>query len=112
MAGVLWNEFLKGGAGRNTPLIATIQQALIPAPQWRQLANQCLNHFLGDSSSDDRHAYVVLHARVERDMMVHRCGKDMEKNLTTIFDAIDGFIDQYNQRIDLSSMIESNQLIS
>ena len=111
MAGVLWNEFLKGNAGKNTPLIAAVQQALIPAPQWRQLANQCLGHYLGNSSNDDHqsHAYVVLHARVERDMMVHRCGKDMEKNLTKIFDMADRFIDQYNQKIDLANMIWQQQ---
>jgi hypothetical protein len=29
-------------------------------------------------------------------MMVHRCGKDAEKNLTKIFDMVDSFMEEYN----------------
>jgi hypothetical protein len=118
-AGVLWNDYLsmpqlephyprqnaKPYAVHNTNLIATIHRALIPAPKWRHLATQCLQHHLNrtnDSSGSSSYpsqmvsGYVALHARVEAEMMVHKCGQDMEKNLTTILDMVDGFIDTYN----------------
>jgi hypothetical protein len=105
-AGVLWNEFVNKIAGNSIPLIATLQQALIPAPQWRQLAHQCLGHYLGHGQQQqqqqrkDPQPYMVLHARIEHDMMVHRCGREMEMNLTNIFDMVDRFIDEHNKKAD------------
>mmetsp|Transcript_24343 Transcript_24343/g.57681 ORF Transcript_24343/g.57681 Transcript_24343/m.57681 type:complete len:253 (-) Transcript_24343:62-820(-) len=43
--------------------------------------------------------YLALHARVEVDMMLHKCGKKMEKNLTKIFEMADTFLSNYNKNI-------------
>lgn len=100
-------------------LMTFISQALRPHQQWRDAAHQCIHHHLHtrrqrrhgeqehkQSDSDDRDSgnaqilttppYLALHARVEVDMMVHKCGRLMEKNLTKIFDMVDSFISDYN----------------
>ncbi|KAG7351757.1 hypothetical protein IV203_007805 [Nitzschia inconspicua] len=117
-AGVLWNQYLsmshlqpgndvhnaKPNTVRTANMIATIHRALIPALQWRTLASRCVQHHLNDSVNNQRKGakdtlgYVVLHARVETEMMVNKCGQDMEKNLTTLFDRVDVFIDRYNEQ--------------
>ncbi|KAG7365859.1 hypothetical protein IV203_028529 [Nitzschia inconspicua] len=119
-AGVLWNRYLsmshlqpgndvhnaKPNTVRTANMVATMHRALIPALQWRTLADRCVQHHLtvNDSVNNQRQAardtmgYVVLHARVETEMMVHKCGRDMEKNLTTLFDRVDDFIDRYNEQ--------------
>ena len=96
----------------NTEFVKAIHQALIPNQQWRDLATKCITHHLHQDGSSSKvlnntimknttksmhgSGYAVLHARIETDMMVHRCGKDMEKNLTNILDQVDNFIAKYN----------------
>ena len=98
-------------SGPNTKLFTLISQALRPHPKWRNVAHQCIHHHLrrqnnvsradaqqqhGETSSPP---YLALHARVEVDMMQHKCGKNMEKNLTRIFEMVDTFISNYNKNI-------------
>lgn len=112
-AGVLWNEYLglskqehdkeqhdvKEATIQNNNVIALIHQALVPAPNWKNLAHRCVRNYLVEDNvnhDDGGVGYAVLHARVESDMMVHKCGKNMEKNLTTLFDRVDDFFVEYN----------------
>jgi hypothetical protein len=104
----------------NAEFVKAIHQALIPHAKWRQLATKCITHHLPKPSIKDggnfinmttssyssspslsSHGgsgggYAVLHARIETDMMVHRCGKDMERNLTNILEQVDSFLQKYN----------------
>ena len=104
-AGRLWNDYLvlpkyqpgsstanTQAANATTKLITAISQALHPAPQWRTLAQQCIQQ-----QSHSRQNYLALHARVEVDMMIHKCGRDMEKNLSNIFNMVDHFVSRYKE---------------
>lgn len=83
-----------------TKLIETVEKALVPAKPWRILADQCVEHHLGLGSNEFRdeeedphvvghdHGYIVLHSRIEIDMLSHKCGNDMERNLTKILDLV------------------------
>jgi hypothetical protein len=114
-AGFLWNLYSRmpkvnlgdnnteaAAATRNTALIAMVSTALRPSKKWRTVAHECITHYLdnydfGSSGGDDNiPPYLALHARVEVDMMVHKCGAKMEKNLSTIFDMVDPFVHAYN----------------
>jgi hypothetical protein len=88
-------------------------QALRPHRRWRNVAHQCIQHHLlqplqqqdikGEVPSilsESTPAYLALHARVEVDMMIHRCGKNEEKNLTNIFHMVDSFVNDYNSKQD------------
>ena len=110
-------------AKANTQFISIVNQALIPNVKWRNVANQCIQQHLPSlqilspseaevkkdnennnnnnnglhRSTETLQNYVAVHARVETDMMEHRCGMYMQKNLTTIFSMIDNFVDGYNK---------------
>jgi hypothetical protein len=114
-AGRLWNDYVrmpKAQAGMNETdaralesfeLISFVSKALRPAMKWREVAHQCVKErqwSKTNSSSNDEvekmAPYIALHARVEVDMMIHRCSKNMEKNLTAIFEMVESF-KEYNQ---------------
>ena len=82
-------------------LLSTVHDAFIPSPKWRSLAQQCIEYHLNttnnnadDENNNNNNGYVVLHTRIEYDMMTHRCGTGMERNLTKIFDMLDTFLDK------------------
>lgn len=88
-----------------TRLVKTIDEALIPAQPWRILANQCVQHHLMNNNNTnnnnkhaDTHGYIALHARIEPEMLDHRCGKNMEQNLTTILNLVEQLSIDYNDR--------------
>ena len=114
--GKLWNDYVsmpKVGirnkitpeAVENTRVINLVDQALIPSKQWRSVAHQCiLQHQTtskgttgGNSNNHNEHFNIAaLHARVETDMMKHKCGRYMQKNLTKIFHMVDDLVEIYN----------------
>jgi hypothetical protein len=102
VGGVLWHDYMTKITPHSTTspkisqLLATIHNALIPSERWRHLATQCIDHHLNSESGGDRSGYIVLHTRIESDMMVHRCGRDMEFNLTTVLGMLDTFVHEYN----------------
>jgi hypothetical protein len=115
-AGRLWNDYTKmakydptteentGDAVENSRLISLVShQALRPSRKWRTVANQCIRHYQQYSSNNNNNnnnkvaPYVALHARVEVTMMNHRCGRQMEKNLTRIFSIADSMVEDYNK---------------
>jgi hypothetical protein len=120
--GVLWNLWLRmpkaipddnetrNDAALNTALIATVLGALRPKEKWRTVAHECVRHNL-DTEVGSRTVppYLALHARVEVDMMVHKCGAKMEKNLSNIFDMADSFVKEYN--INQSAVTSPEQTI-
>lgn len=111
-AGRLWNDYLrllKVDAGDNrtdaralesTELISHVSRALLPKKEWREAAHQCIrnnqrNRSTTQSTSEfDIAPYVALHARVEVDMLIHRCSKNMEKNLSRVFDMVESFTEE------------------
>lgn len=100
-----------------TELISYVSRALIPKKEWREVALQCIrnknqpNHSTttqpDDGDMSELVPYIALHARVESDMMVHRCSKKMEKNLTKIFDMVESFLED---REEVSSEKEERPL--
>eukprot|EP00978_Attheya_sp_CCMP212_P029925 scaffold108265_cov34-Attheya_sp.AAC.2 len=123
--GRMWTLYMslsKGGLKTSTnltELVSWVSKALLPSPKWRDMAHQCIRQHTTtttnkpvvvvvgsatkDSSDkqqpplrDDSSGYVALHARVEVDMMVHKCGRNMEKNLTKIFSMVDDLMLKYN----------------
>lgn len=90
-----------------TELISWASKALLPSSKWRDIAHQCISQQHASSFASDRQqirnddssysGYVALHPRVEVDMMTHRCGKTMEKNLTKIFNMVDELMKEYNK---------------
>ncbi len=121
-AGFLWNDYISmptrhshrkqqrrgAEARRNTRLIASMHTALVPAPRWQELARSCVRHYLGDGGGGGSTnngggpttmpGYLVLHARVETEMMTHKCGAGMENNLTTILAMVDDFVQRFNEK--------------
>lgn len=112
-AGRLWNDFLfmpKLQPGTNarknivaaqqtTDLISLVSKALQPRKDWREVAKQCIQQSSSPTSATKRStssSYLALHARIEVDMMIHKCGKQMEKNLTKIFHMVDDFVQHSN----------------
>jgi len=122
---LLWNSYLhiaktnKRGKVPDAPqyqkLIETVDEALVPAKPWRILADRCVEHHLGlgfdefrDEEEDPHavghdHGYIALHARVEPEMLSHKCGKHMIRNLTTILDLVELLSTDYNSPKGLSS---------
>jgi hypothetical protein len=97
-AGKLWNEYMKMVEYNNTSF-SSVSLALIPNEKWRKLAHQCIIHYQENASTTDNYApYVALHARVEVAMMNHRCGTNMEKNLTKIAGFVDSMVDNFNRQ--------------
>merc|ERR1712166_883690 len=97
--------------------MGTVDEALIPAKQWRVLAKQCVDHHLTlnhdhanpnkqqqksqptATNSNDGFGYIALHARIEPEMLAHKCGKDMERNLTTLLNLVEHLSIDYNSII-------------
>ncbi|KAI2494612.1 hypothetical protein MHU86_19937 [Fragilaria crotonensis] len=83
---------------------AALLQALRPKQEWRDLAQSCVTDAYSaaaatakatTNSNNSRNLhrdYVALHARMELEMMDHKCGKNMERNLTALFEHVEGFI--------------------
>jgi hypothetical protein len=111
--GHLWNDYVSmpkiGIRNRVTPeatensrVISLINQALTPNRQWRDVAHQCVLQHQPLKSSAAKAGqikvsnYVALHARIETDMMAHKCGRFMQKNLTKVFKMVDSLVDRYN----------------
>ena len=108
-AGVLWNDYLtlpkvqpgqpaasaSKEANQTMALISQISRALIPSKRWRTVADQCILQTSCSHKLEEVGGYVALHARVEVDMMIHKCGREMEKNLTKIFDYVDTFVKEF-----------------
>ena len=108
-------------AQRSTLLVKTVDEALIPAKQWRVLAKQCVDHHLTlnhhhanpnkqqqqqqqsppttTTKNNDGFGYIALHARIEPEMLAHKCGKDMERNLTTLLNLVENLSIDYNSII-------------
>jgi len=122
--GQLWNLYQNlpkaGDEGEETPearknshMISLIHNALIPHRRWRDVALECVHRHLPSPGSESTPAAVsmakmmmqtvALHARVERDMLVHPCGYRMEKNLTKIFGMVDELIEGYNRNRKLTT---------
>lgn len=116
-AGRLWNDYVrmpKAQPGMNetdsralesTELISVVSKALRPTSKWREVAHKCVKerqlgvaHPSNNSEAKTMRPYIALHARVEVDMMIHRCSKDMEKNLTSIFEMVESFKERNNNR--------------
>jgi hypothetical protein len=91
-AGRLWGDYIKlqqkkgdfHGADSN------MLKALRPKQMWRELAQSCVS----DAAKATKHEYVALHARMELEMMDHACGKNMERNLTRLFDHVEGLVEE------------------
>jgi hypothetical protein len=116
-AGRLWNDYLrmpKAQPGMNetdiraleaSELISFVSKALRPAKKWREVAHQCVKesqlskaNAVTTNDLESMAPYIALHPRVETDMMVHRCSKNMEKNLTTIFEMVESFKEHNKDR--------------
>lgn len=118
-AGRLWNDYTKmakfdptkdentADAIENSKLISLVShQALRPSEKWRAVAHRCIHHYQQHSGSKKIAPYVALHARVEVTMMNHRCGRNMEKNLTNIFSMVDSMAQTYNERNAIDDRLE------
>jgi hypothetical protein len=112
--GRLWNDAIGHRKKNDIPYQQDVHvlRALRPAPVWREVGQQCVQRHVGfhantedttTSTYDQRrqqkastetittkrsYKYVALHARIELEMMAHKCGKDMEWNLTKIVDQV------------------------
>eukprot|EP00980_Cylindrotheca_fusiformis_P004136 scaffold902_cov147-Cylindrotheca_fusiformis.AAC.1 len=129
LGGKLWNEYVHmpkiqpGGVSsikalENSRLISLVSQALLPSRKWRNAAHQCiLNHQSAGPEMTNRWGfhtqnpkrlapYIVLHARVETEMLEHRCGTHMEKNLTRILSMVDEMAQTYNSDKDHDSRLQ------
>lgn len=115
-AGRLWNDYVRlpkahGTTNDTNPLalettklISVVSKALKPAKQWREVAHQCIGKRHEQSNTkvvfgrEKVAPYIALHARVEVDMLIHRCAKTMEKNLTTILNMVESFQHEHEYR--------------
>jgi hypothetical protein len=126
---VLWNAFLQIAGARvrrkkkmYTKLIEKVDEALVPAKPWRVLADRCVEHHLGLGDDEflqeeeDPHAvghdhgYIALHSRVEPEMLSHKCGREMERNLTTILDLVELLALDYNSPEGLPATTRAKEL--
>ena len=62
-----------------------------------------MQHYQSDETLQQLEGYAVLHARVETVMMTHKCGSQMEMNLTKILDMVDAFVDHYNRQVEIDA---------
>ena len=107
--GILWTTYMEFSRARPRDkatgyvephaLEEYFLQALKPLPRWRRLSQQCvqertkLSTTATDTSGDiQQPAYIALHPRVEVEMMAHTCGQFMNKNLTSIFEYVQEFL--------------------
>jgi hypothetical protein len=105
--GRLWNDAIGHRKKKHIPYQQDVHvlRALRPAPVWREVGQQCVQRHVGihangedttstyDASTETittkrSYKYVALHARIELEMMAHKCGKDMEWNLTKIVEQV------------------------
>eukprot|EP00536_Pseudo-nitzschia_multiseries_P004945 jgi/Psemu1/11344/gm1.11344_g len=84
-----------------TRFVNTVNDALVPAEPWRHLADHCVQHHLRRTEVES--GYVALHARIEPEMLDHKCGKDMERNLTTVLDQVEALAKYYNEVVASSA---------
>jgi hypothetical protein len=79
-AGRLWRDYsnIINKKGDFLRADSTILKALRPKQEWRDLATSC-------PASKTSKDYIALHARMELEMMGHSCGREMERNLTRLF---------------------------
>ena len=104
-AGRLWNDYVrftkratKKSSGVPMQTDQWILRALRPAPQWRQVAEQCVRAATTTTTTiGGNHYYVALHARVELEIMNHACGKTMEWNLTRIVQQVQAHLQSMMQ---------------
>jgi hypothetical protein len=104
--GRLWQGYIKLQS-RNESFYGAesfLQQALIPKLEWRELAQSCssramergdfevVNQNADEKMAAKKYEYIALHARMELEMMDHACGRDMQRNLTTLFQHVEDFI--------------------
>lgn len=95
MGGRLWNEYILFNKHIPYNAQALVLQALRPLEQWRNVATSCVRQHM--SSSQTSNNYIALHARVELEMMVHACGRNMEKNFTKILDMVSDLSQQQTE---------------
>eukprot|EP00980_Cylindrotheca_fusiformis_P029660 scaffold23670_cov113-Cylindrotheca_fusiformis.AAC.3 len=94
--GILWNDYImkfanprkKESSNATTAFLSTVMKALRPATKWREVAQQCLSSSPQNQQQQQQHydpdaPYFALHPRIEFEMMVHKCGRGMEMNLST-----------------------------
>ena len=97
-AGRLWRDYInaqtkKNKSSHNHELVAAnVLKALQPKQIWRDLAQSCVVDATTKGSS--KLDYVALHARMELEMMDHACGVSMERNLTRLFEHVEGLVHQ------------------
>lgn len=84
MGGRLWNDYVHFHNDIPYNAQALVLQALRPLQQWRNVATTCVEKHTVSQNSN----YIALHARVELEMMVHTCGRNMEKNFTKILEMV------------------------
>lgn len=94
MGGRLWRDYveLKGNIPFNAQ--ALVLQALRPKQEWRNVAQKCVQQHASSNN------YIALHARVELDMMVHRCGQGKERNFTKILNMVSDLSSFQTQPMD------------
>ena len=114
-AGRLWNDYLYlpkhdlEYGKLQLQIVKHISNALIPNTKWRNVARECIisqttaADTTGDGTDTDESSawpsYVALHARVEIDMITHKCGANMEKNLTKIINMVNDYVVDYNSKV-------------
>jgi len=85
-AGILWQGFnwkIRRDVDAYKPLLKSVSQALRPAQRWQEIAQQCIqNQHQSPNGHMATAPYFALHMRVELDMWHHKCGRNMEKNLS------------------------------
>jgi hypothetical protein len=107
-------------AQRSTRLVKTVDGALIPAKPWRLLAKKCVDHHLTlnhgsqhpkqqqTTNSKEGFGYIALHARIEPEMLVHKCGIDMERNLTKLLNLVENLSIDYNSNNTTTTTTNDN----
>jgi hypothetical protein len=87
--GRLWNDYISYRKNKDFNGSIPFQQdewvlrALQPAHQWRKTAQECISLHTANEK------YIALHARVELEIFAHACGREMEWNLTKIFQQVE-----------------------
>jgi len=101
-SGRLWRDYTKTeemNNGNFDGADANLLKALRPRQEWRDLAQSCVTgnvHFEKN--------YVALHARMELEMMNHRCGKSMQRNLTRLFNHVELLIENELEDEDIGGI--------
>jgi hypothetical protein len=94
LSGKLWSMYNKYRKNDKDPFPYDMDhhvfKALKPLQVWEDVAAQCIEYHVGNKS------YAALHARVEIEMLMHKCGKDMERHLQRILDMTAEFSAQYS----------------